>query len=52
MALRGLGVWSLVGQQLTRQLLATSLLWKFGTASRLEFSDESFKNSLDLDREC
>ena len=44
MALRGLGVWSLVGQQLTRQLLATSLLWKFGTwRPRLEFSDESFK---------
>jgi O-antigen/teichoic acid export membrane protein len=44
MALRGLGVWSLVGQQLTRQLLATRLLWKFGTwRPRLEFSDESFK---------
>jgi teichuronic acid exporter len=44
MALRGLGVWSLVGQQLTRQLLNSILLWTFSNwRPKREFSGESFR---------
>ena len=44
MALYGLGVWSLVGQQISRQTLNTLFLWIYGTwRPRLKFSVESFK---------
>lgn len=44
MALTGWGVWSLVGQQLTRQLLNTVFLWIFCRWRPLwEFSIQSFK---------
>lgn len=44
MALGGLGVWSLVGQQLSRQLLNTSFLWLYSKWHPVwEFSMKSFK---------
>lgn len=44
MALTGWGVWSLVGQQLSRQLLNTIFLWLFCHWRPLwEFSTQSFK---------
>lgn len=44
MALTGWGVWSLVGQQLTRQLFNTVFLWIFCRWRPLwEFSIQSFK---------
>lgn len=44
MALYGCGVWSLVGQQLSRQLLFTVLLWSFTKwIPRIQFSIQSFK---------
>lgn len=44
MALTGWGVWSLVGQQLTRQLFNTVFLWIFCRWRPLwEFSTQSFK---------
>jgi O-antigen/teichoic acid export membrane protein len=44
MALSNLGVWSLVGQQLTRQLLNSVLLWAFNTWRPVGvFSIKSFK---------
>ena len=44
MALSGLGVWSLVGQQLTRQLLNTLFLWILNSwRPAREFSKKSFK---------
>ena len=44
MALAGLGVWSLVGQQLSRQLLNTLFLWIYCTwRPAWEFSMQSFK---------
>lgn len=44
MALRGLGVWSLVGQQLSRQLLNTLFLWVFSKwRPAFMFSWRSFK---------
>ena len=44
MALCGYGVWSLVGQQISRQLLNTLFLWVFTKWNpRLQFSFESFK---------
>lgn len=44
MALTGWGVWSLVGQQLSRQLLNTVFLWLFCRWRPLwEFSTQSFK---------
>lgn len=44
MALCGYGVWSLVGQQISRQLLNTLFLWVFTKwYPRLQFSFESFK---------
>lgn len=44
MALMGYGVWSLVGQQLSRQFLNTLFLWVFNTwRPALEFSIQSFK---------
>lgn len=44
MALRGWGVWSLVGQQLSRQLLNTLFLWIFCRwIPAWEFSLQSFK---------
>lgn len=44
MALAGLGVWSLVGQQLSRQLLNTLFLWIYCTwRPTWEFSIQSFK---------
>lgn len=43
MALKGFGVWSLVGQQISRQLLNSIFLWVFNTwRPTLEFSKESF----------
>lgn len=43
-ALKGLGVWSLVGQQVSRQLLNTTFLWIYARwRPRLEFSIQSFK---------
>lgn len=45
MAFKNFGVWSLVGQQLTRQLLNTVLLWTFNKwRPILTFSGESFKS--------
>jgi len=44
MALEGMGVWSLVGQQVSRQLLNTIFLWVYSTwRPVLEFSKQSFK---------
>lgn len=44
MALNGFGVWSLVGQQLTRQILYTLFLWIFTKwYPKLQFSIQSFK---------
>ena len=44
MALAGLGVWSLVGQQLSRQLLNTLFLWIYCTWRPIwEFSLQSFR---------
>ena len=44
MALMGYGVWSLVGQQLSRQFLNTLFLWVFNNwRPVLEFSKRSFK---------
>ena len=44
MAFTGFGVWSLVGQQLSKQLLYTLCLWFFNKWwPKLEFSIESFK---------
>lgn len=44
MALGGLGVWSLVGQQLSRQILNTFFLWVYCKwRPMLEFSVDSFK---------
>ena len=44
MALAGMGVWSLVGQQLSRQLLNTLFLWIYCTWRPIwEFSVQSFK---------
>lgn len=44
MALYGFGVWSLAGQQISRQLLNTVLLWAFSSwYPRLQFSVQSFK---------
>ena len=43
MALYGLGVWSLVGQQLSRQLLNTACLWLFSRwYPKFQFSCNSF----------
>lgn len=45
MALKGFGVWSLVGQQISRQLLNSIFLWVFNTwRPALEFSKESFSD--------
>ena len=44
MALCEMGVWSLVGQQISRQALNTLFLWIYGTwRPRLKFSVDSFK---------
>lgn len=44
MALTGFGVWSLVGQQVSRQLMNTVFLWIFNTWRPIwEFSVKSFK---------
>lgn len=44
MAFSGCGVWSLVGQQLSRQLLLTICLWIFNRwIPRLQFSLQSFR---------
>ena len=44
MALGGMGVWSLVGQQLSRQLMNTVFLWVYGKwRPSLEFSVRSFR---------
>ena len=44
MALTGYGVWSLVGQQLSRQFLNTLFLWVFNSwRPILEFSKQSFQ---------
>ncbi len=44
MAVNGLGVWSLVGQQVSRQLLNSIFLWVFNKwRPVLEFSKKSFK---------
>ena len=44
MALGGMGVWSLVGQQLSRQFLNTLFLWVYSKWHPVwEFSTESFK---------
>ncbi|MBE6199321.1 MAG: lipopolysaccharide biosynthesis protein [Rikenellaceae bacterium] len=44
MALWGYGVWSLVGQQISRQLLNTLFLWVYAKwYPRLQFSKSSFK---------
>jgi len=44
MAIKGFGVWSLVGQQLSRQLLNTIFLWVFNFwFPKLKFSIKSFK---------
>lgn len=45
MAIGGLGVWSLVGQQIVRQLVNTLFLWKYNSwRPVLQFSNSSFKN--------
>ena len=44
MALYGFGVWALVGQQISRQLLNTVFLWVFAKwYPKLQFSIQSFK---------
>lgn len=44
MAMEGMGVWSLVGQQVSRQLLNTIFLWIYSTWRPIrEFSKQSFK---------
>ncbi len=44
MALKGYGVWSLAGQQISRQTLNTILLWFFNRwMPKLQFSIKSFK---------
>lgn len=44
MALYGFGVWSLVGQQISRQLLNTVFLWVYSLWwPRIQFSIQSFK---------
>ena len=44
MAVYGFGVWSLAGQQISRQLLNSVLLWSFSSwYPRLRFSVQSFK---------
>lgn len=44
MALEGFGVWSLVGQQISRQLLNSIFLWVFNTwRPAFKFSKESFQ---------
>ncbi len=44
MAFYGFGVWSLVGQQISRQTLNTLFLWLYSKwRPRIEFSTESFK---------
>lgn len=44
MAFKGYGVWSLVGQQISRQLVNTVMLWIFGTwKPSLKFSAKSFR---------
>lgn len=45
MAYSGMGLWSLVAQQISRQILNASLLWWFGRGwcPKLEFSMTSFK---------
>ena len=44
MALAGMGVWSLVAQQISRQLLNTIFLWLWNNwRPKLQFSIESFK---------
>jgi teichuronic acid exporter len=44
MALHGFGVWSLVGQQISRQLLNSIFLWIFNTwRPALQFSKDSFQ---------
>lgn len=44
LALKGFGVWSLVSQQISRQLLNSIFLWVFNTwRPALEFSKESFQ---------
>lgn len=44
MAVVGMGVWALVGQQLSRQFFNTVLLWVYGHwFPKLQFSVESFK---------
>lgn len=44
MALSGLGVWSLVGQQISRQFLNSALLWIYSKwYPKLQFSIQSFK---------
>lgn len=44
MALKGFGVWSLVGQQISRQVLNSTFLWVFNAwRPALEFSKQSFK---------
>lgn len=44
MALKGMGVWLLVGQQISRQLLNTLFLWIYAHwYPKLQFSIESFK---------
>lgn len=44
MAVNGCGVWSLVGQQISRQLLNTAFLWLYSNwYPKLQFSFQSFK---------
>ncbi len=44
MAFKGLGVWAIVGQQISRQLLNTIFLWVYAKwYPKLQFSLESFK---------
>lgn len=44
MALNGLGVWSLVGQQISRQFLNSAFLWIYSKwYPKLQFSIQSFK---------
>lgn len=45
MAMKGFGVWSLVWQQLSRQIIYSGMLWLFANwRPRLIFSTKSFKN--------
>lgn len=49
MAVSGMGVWSLVGQQLSRQLLNTLFLWIYCHWRPIwEFSMQSFKELFDF----